>query len=94
MRYIHASVGFPAVPPTSTQHDPESLAEAARQALAREQRGASQPASAPAGPRSGLGGPGSGAGHRSGTRSGHGRSGGAGRGQQPNGCRALRRRGG
>ena len=92
MRYTHAPVGFPAGPPIPAQHDPESLARAARAALAREQRPGGQPASGAAGSRSGLGG--SGAGHRSGARSGRGRSGGTGRSQQPNGCRALRRRGG
>jgi hypothetical protein len=90
MRYTHVSVGSP----ISAQLDPESLAEAAREALAREQRSASQPASAPADSGSGLGSHGSGAGHRSDARSGRGRSGGTGRSQQPNGCRALRRRGG
>jgi hypothetical protein len=90
MRHIYASVGSP----ISAQLDPESLAEAAREALAREQRAGSQPPSGPAGSRSGMGSHGTGAGRRSGARSGRGRSGGTGRSQQPNGCRALRRRGG
>ena len=55
MRYTHAPVGFPAGPPIPAQHDPESLARAARAALAREQRPGGQPASGAAGSRSGPG---------------------------------------
>jgi hypothetical protein len=80
--------------PTPSNQGPAELANAVRDALAREQRVAVtsasgvRPAGTGAAPHSGAT-----SGHRLGSGSGRGRSGTA-RGQQPNRCQALRRRGG
>jgi hypothetical protein len=80
--------------PTPSNQGPEELRNAVRDALASEQRPEVIPASGRRAPRTG-GAPHSGEplGHRLGHGSDRGRSGAA-RGQQPNRCQALRRRGG
>jgi len=91
LRNTHAQRGFsdePA-PPSAT---PESLADAVRGALALERQSLDQPASGPAAERAAAHRASASFGRRSGTH--NGRSGTSTRGQQPNGCRALRRSGG
>ncbi|WP_445184245.1 hypothetical protein ACTXG6_38515 [Pseudonocardia sp. Cha107L01] len=94
MRNSRANSGFSAGAPAPMTQAPDGLADAVRDALAREQQSDDKPAPGRGAPRPGTGGRGDSAalGHRSGSRSG--RSGPGRRSQQPNGCSALRRRGG
>jgi hypothetical protein len=94
MRNSRANSGFPGGAAAPRTQAPDGLADAVRQALAREQRGDGDPAPGRGAPRAGTGRHSGAAalGHRSESRSG--RCGPGQRSQQPNGCQALRRRGG
>ena len=94
MRTTHGTTGPSNGAPTPSNQGTEELTNAVRDALANAQRPEAIAASGRRAPRTGVT-PHSGAplGHRFGHGSGRGRSGAA-RGQQPNRCQALRRRGG
>jgi hypothetical protein len=89
MRSSRAKIDFSSSTPAQRTQAPDGLADAVRDALANEHRSDNDPMPDGGAPRPGRRGTGGPLGHRSGSRSGAGR-----RSQQPNGCQALRRRGG
>ena len=94
MRTTHGTTGPSNGAPTPTNQDPDALRTSVRDALAREQRVEAPSTSGRRAPRTGAASLGAASlGNRQGRGSGRGRSG-APRGQEPNRCQALRRRGG